>query len=212
MRAQSVTNRGLPPQLGVPQLKPAVTSGRRKGVQSSETRAQLLRGAIQILGEEGAAAVTARRLAEQVGLGRHIVHYYFGTIDEVFVAIMREEGARTQDALAEATRTGDALKILWDNAREAAPIIVELMQLGLRHPSIAREYKLYAERFREAMSQVLARYAQDKGLTLPASPAATALLLQSVAFSIAIEGRFDLNMGHAEAEAHLLGWLAGQMT
>lgn len=191
-------------------MNPPMSSGRRKGVESSETRAQLLRSAVQILGEEGAAAVTARRLAEQVGLGRHIVHYYFGTIDEVFVAIMREEGARTQAALAEATKTGDALEILWENSRTAAPVILELMQLGLRHPAIAREYKVYTERFREAMSQVLSAYAEERGLRLPASPAATAVLLQSVAFTAAIEGQFDLSMGHAEAEARLLAWLKGE--
>ena len=69
-------------------------SSLRKGVESSETRAKLLQSAVLIMREEGASAVTARRLAEQFGLGRHIVHYYFGTIDELFIAIMRDEGAR----------------------------------------------------------------------------------------------------------------------
>ena len=63
----------------------ALVTSRRKGAESSKTRAQLLLAAAQILCDAGARAVTARRLAEQVGLGRHIVHYYFGTIDELFV-------------------------------------------------------------------------------------------------------------------------------
>lgn len=182
-------------------------TSRRKGAQNSKTRAQLIEAAVQIMRDEGANAVTARRLAEQVGLRRHIVHYYFGTIEEVFVAVMRDEGARSAEALREAARTGDALKLLWENIGASAAIILELMKLAIRHPSLAREYKLYTERFREAMSGILETYARSKGLALPASSSATALLLQSVASTIAIEASLDLAKGHEEAEAALLGWL-----
>lgn len=186
-----------------------MATGRRKGAENSETRAQLLESAVQILRNEGADAVTARRLAEQVGLGRHIVHYYFGTIEELFVAVMRDEGARSEDMLREAAKTGDAFDLLWSSIRDSASIILELMKQAIRHPSIAREYKLYTERFRDAMAGILEIYAQSRGLTLPASPSATALLLQSVACSIAIEDSIGLTRGHAEAEAALLGWLKG---
>ena len=184
-----------------------VTTPRRKGAENSETRAQLIRSAIDILRDEGAAAVTARRLAEQVGLGRHIVHYYFGTIDEVFVAIMREEGARTEAALMEAAETGDAIDLLWSAGREAGTIILELTILALRHPSIAREYKIYTERYRNAMSGILENYARSRGLVLPTSPAAISLMLHSLTCTIAVEGALDLAMGHEDAEAALLGWL-----
>jgi AcrR family transcriptional regulator len=184
--------------------------GRRKGVESSETRAQLLDLAVQILRDEGADAVTARRLAEQVGLGRHIVHYYFGTIDELFVAVMREEGARSAEVLREAAKTGDAFDLLWGSILHSASIILELMKLAIRHPSIAREYKVYTERFRDAMADILKDYTQTRGLTLPTSPAATAFLLQSVASSLAVEASLGLEIGHADAERALLGWLKGQ--
>jgi AcrR family transcriptional regulator len=185
----------------------AVSTTRRKGVETSEIRAQLLQAAVQILRDEGASAVTTRRLAEQFGLGRHIVHYYFGTIDEVFVAVMREEGARSEEMLREAAKTGDALELLWDSILQSGPVILELMKLAIHHPSIAKEYKIYTERFRLAMSGILETYARLRGIALPASPAATALLLQSVASAIAIEASMGLAMGHEDAEAALLGWL-----
>lgn len=186
-----------------------VAIGRRKGAENSEIRAQLLQCAVQILRDEGASAVTARRLAEQVGLGRHIVHYYFGTIDELFVAVMREEGAHSEEMLREAAKTGDALDLLWNSIRDAASIILELMQLAIRHPLIAKEYKVYTERFRHAMSGILEIYASSRGVTLPGSPAATAMLLQSVACTIAIENSLDLSLGHDDAEQALLQWLKG---
>jgi AcrR family transcriptional regulator len=185
----------------------ALVTARRKGAESSKTRAQLLHAAAQILRDEGAGAVTARRLAEQVGLGRHIVHYYFGTIDELFVALMREEGQRTEDWLRQAAQTGDALSLLWENSWRSASIIQELTILALRHPSIGAEYKIYTERFRASISGILTIYAQDRGIVLPGSAAATAMMLQSVACTIAIELSLDITMGHQEAEAALLNWL-----
>ena len=182
-------------------------SSRRKGIESSETRAKLLQSAVQILRDEGAGAVTTRRLAEQFGLKRHIVHYYFGTIDELFVAVMREEGARTQDVLTQAAETGDVLDLLWTNMRESALVILELMRLAVRQPDIAKEYKLYTDRFRMAMAAVLDTYARSRGIALPATTAATALLLQSAATTIAVEASMGLALGHADAETALLGWL-----
>lgn len=187
----------------------AAAKGRRKGIESSETRAQLLACAVQILHDEGADAVTARRLADQVGLGRHIVHYYFGTIEELFVAVMREEGVRSENMLREAAKTGDAIDLLWANIRYSASIILELMKLALRHPTIASEYKTYTERFRAAMADILETYAAQRGIALPNSPEATALLLQSAATSIAVEASMGLQMGHDAAEQALLRWLKG---
>lgn len=184
-----------------------VSTSRRKGAESSTTRTQLIYAAVQIMQEEGADAVTARRLAGEVGLGRHIVHYYFGTIDEVFVAVMREEGARSEQSLAEAARTGDALQLLWERMQRSSSIILELTKLAIRHPSIAKEYKIYTERFRLAMSGILGIYARSQGISMPTSPAATALLLQSVSSTIAIEASLGIATGHEEAEAALLGWL-----
>lgn len=186
-----------------------MATSRRKGAESSEIRAQLLQAAVQILREEGASAVTARRLADQVGLGRHIVHYYFGTIDELFVAVMREEGARSESMLREAARTGDAFNLLWDSILQSGPVILELMKLAIRHPAIACEYKVYTERFRVAMSGILEIHARSRGISLPTSTASAALLLQAVASTIAIEASIGVSFGHKDAEAALLGWLKG---
>ncbi|MBV1687801.1 TetR/AcrR family transcriptional regulator [Novosphingobium sp. G106] len=180
---------------------------RRTGAESSRTRAELIQAAVHILRDEGASAVTARRLADKVGLQRHIVHYYFGTMEQVFVAVMREEGARSEQVLREAAKTGDALVLLWDNIRQSAAVILELMRLAIRHPSIAGEYKIYTERFRHAMAGILEIYARSHGIVLPTSPGATAVLLQALASLIAIEASLGLATGHDDAEAALLGWL-----
>ncbi len=58
--------------------------------------------------EEGYAAATSRRVAAQAGVKPALVHYYFGGMDDLFVAVL-QAGAETnlstqQEALAEDSR------------------------------------------------------------------------------------------------------------
>ena len=62
---------------------------RRIGAEDSKTRAQLLDAAERLLLEEGYAAVTSRRVAAKAGLKPQLVHYYFRTMDDLFVAVFR---------------------------------------------------------------------------------------------------------------------------
>ena len=71
---------------------------RRLGVESSETRAQLIKLAARLIRDEGCAAVTARRLAEDLGLKRQIVHYYFGTIEDLLIVVISAGRRRFIDA------------------------------------------------------------------------------------------------------------------
>ena len=64
-------------------------SSRRIGSADSKTRAQLLDAAERLLREEGYAAVTSRRVAAKAGLKPQLVHYYFRTMDDLFVEVFR---------------------------------------------------------------------------------------------------------------------------
>ena len=64
-------------------------SPRRIGAVDSKTRAQLLDAAELLLLEEGYAAVTSRRVAAKAGLKPQLVHYYFRTMDDLFVEVFR---------------------------------------------------------------------------------------------------------------------------
>ena len=79
-------------------------SPRRIGAEDSKTRAQLLDAAEQLLLEEGYAAVTSRRVAAKAGLKPQLVHYYFRTMDDLFLEVFRrraeENLARFERAVA----------------------------------------------------------------------------------------------------------------
>ena len=53
-----------------------------------EACSALLDAAERLLVEVGWAQVTTRRLAQEAGLNHGLVHYYFGSMEEVFIQVL----------------------------------------------------------------------------------------------------------------------------
>jgi TetR/AcrR family transcriptional regulator len=64
-----------------------VVSERRIGAPDAKNRGVLLDAAEQLMLEDGYAAVTSRRLAVRAGLKPQLVHYYFRTMDDLFLEV-----------------------------------------------------------------------------------------------------------------------------
>ena len=91
---------------------------RRLGAEDSSTRLALLDAARALLLEEGYAAVTSRKVAARAGLKPQLVHYYFRTMDDLFLAAFRR---RAEQALAHqqrALRSPQPLWSLWEVSRD----------------------------------------------------------------------------------------------
>src|SRR5271168_1737382 len=87
---------------------------RRIGAADSKTRARLLDAAEQLLLEEGYAAVTSRRIGVRAGLKPQLVHYYFRSMEDLFVEVFRR---RAEENLARAERAmaaSESLRTLWE--------------------------------------------------------------------------------------------------
>src|SRR5205823_13649069 len=65
------------------------TASLRIGCEDLKTRAKLLDADEKLLLEEGYAAVTSRRVAAKAGLKPQLVHYYFRTMDDLFIEVFR---------------------------------------------------------------------------------------------------------------------------
>jgi TetR/AcrR family transcriptional regulator len=59
----------------------------RQPPKESGVRDAILDATESIMVEEGYAAVTSRRVAERAGLKSKLVHYYFRTMEDLFVAV-----------------------------------------------------------------------------------------------------------------------------
>ena len=93
---------------------------RRLGTESSKTRAALLDATERLMLDEGYAAVSSRRVAAAAGLKPQLVHYYFRTMDDLFLAVFRRRAEAGLERQAELLASDQPLWGMWDMARGTA--------------------------------------------------------------------------------------------
>src|SRR6185437_12895267 len=89
------------------------SSGRRIGAPDAKNRGVLLDAAEQLMLEDGYAAVSSRRLAERAGLKPQLVHYYFRTMDDLFLEVFRRRAEQGLKAQAQALDSPKPMWTLW---------------------------------------------------------------------------------------------------
>ena len=178
-----------------------MAAARRNGSTDSETRTGLLDAAEQMMLDEGYAAVTSRRVADRAGVNSGLVYYYFGTMDELFLAVFRRRAEWMLERQAEALASDQPLWALWTVTHDQAntALNLEFLALGNHRKAIMTEVANYSRRFRrqqlDALSGVLEGYGLDPQEWPPAS---VILLLSSVSRFLLMEDSYGLDLGHAE--------------
>jgi len=183
---------------------------RRLGVENSETRALLVKAAARLVRDEGCSAVTARRLAEEVGLKRQIVHYYFGTIEDLLIAVIRSGVARIHERLQRALDSAEPdepLRVIWEMGSTVTATLFEFSALAIRREPIRIEIKRYMEQYREIQSRALQRHLQLRGIEPAVPPVVTAIVIDSIAHTLAVERAIGVTEGHAKVRAIVEEWL-----
>jgi AcrR family transcriptional regulator len=178
-----------------------MTSARRIGAPDAKNRGVLLDAAEQLMLEEGYAAVTSRRVAEKAALKPQLVHYYFRTMDDLFLAAFRRRAEEGLQAQAQALRSSQPLWALWRFSSDSAAtaITMEFVALANHRKALKAEIAYYAERFREeqqkALSTVLQRYGVDRA---DVPPLVWSVLMTSVSRVLVMEQALGMSSGHAE--------------
>jgi TetR/AcrR family transcriptional regulator len=177
-----------------------MTSDRRRGVENSAVRAALIEAAEQLLREQGYPAVTARNLGDKVNLKRQIVHYYFRSMDELYIAVIRRGADKMRPRLEAAFGSDEPLRTLWDinSDRAQATLSLELNALASRRPAVRAEVKRFAEEFRDLQTRVLVQHLEKRGITPDLRPIVAMVLLTSLSQVLTLESAIDIDRGHAE--------------
>jgi len=178
-----------------------MTSARRIGAPDAKNRGLLLDAAEQLMIEEGYAAVTSRRLASKAGLKPQLVHYYFRTMDELFLEVFRrraEEGLHVQ---AQALQSPQPLWALWKFGTDPAftRISMEFMALANHRKELRAEIAYYAERFRDEQRQAVTSALQRYGVSRQDMPPVVwTVLMTSLSRFLVLEQAVGISGGHAE--------------
>jgi len=178
-----------------------VASPRRIGAEDSQTRAALLDAAQQLMLDEGYAAVTSRRVAAQAGLKPQLVHYYFRTMDDLFLALFRRGAEWNVERQARALASSRPLHALWEFASEprGTTLMMEFAALANHRKAIRDEIAAYAERFRDSQTAALASALDAAGIgadDLP--PVALIVLMTGISQVLVMEGALGVSTGHRE--------------
>jgi AcrR family transcriptional regulator len=174
-------------------------SPRRIGAVDSKTRALLLDGAEALLLEEGYAAVTSRRVAAKAGLKPQLVHYYFRSMDDLFLEVFRRRADENVARIERAIASDGSLRALWQlNADpRGARFNIEFVALANHRKAIRTEIARYAERFRAAQLEAVTAALCDLGVTDDELPPIVALLMMTgLTQVLALEGALGVTAGH----------------
>lgn len=178
---------------------PTAPSTRRIGSQDSKTRAQLLDAAEALLLEEGYASVTSRRVAAKAGLKPQLVHYYFRTMDDLFLEVFRRRAEANLTRLERAIDADGSLRSLWRlNAdSRGAAFMTEFVALANHRKTIRAEIARFAERFRATQVEALRTALTERGVAEDDFPPVVALLLMTgLTQVLSLEDALGVTAGH----------------
>jgi AcrR family transcriptional regulator len=177
---------------------------RRTGSEDSKTRALLVDVTERLMLRDGYAVVTSRRVAIEAGVTAPLVHYYFPTLDDLFVAVLRRRAEQQIERHARLLAADEPLRALWTfhTDRLAARFVTEFIGLANHRKSIRGELAAYAERFRAVELAALDAAVAGGRLDLGGMPPAGVLVLLSTASrGLVNEESIGMSTGHNEVHA-----------
>lgn len=181
-----------------------MTAPRRTGTENSKTRHVLLDVAERLMLEEGYASVGVRRVAREAEVAPALVLYYFRTLDDLFLAMLRRRGDRELERVVGLLDGPEPLRALWRIASHPGnALTTEFAALANHRKAIRAELAGFADRYREAQLAVLTRRLTDTGTELPpeVSPAVLLMLTNALGRIIMMENTMGLTTRHAEVLA-----------
>jgi AcrR family transcriptional regulator len=177
------------------------SGARRIGAPDAKNRGLLLDAAEQLMLEEGYAAVTSRRLAHKAGLKPQLVHYYFRTMEELFLEVFRRRAEEGLEVQARALQSSQPLWALWRFGTDPAftRISMEFMALANHRKELRAEIAHYAERFRDEQRQAVTAALQRYGVSSEDMPPVVwTVLMTSLSRFLVLEQSVGISGGHAE--------------
>ena len=177
--------------------------------ERSAAEEALLDAAERVLVDAGYAGITTRRLAKEAGINHGLVHYYFGSVENLLVQTLerftKRLVARQRELYAadmpflEKWRTAMRYLVSDDVAYEK--IWLELQALAWNDPELrARLARVNAE-WRAVLTEALERARGEYGIEVPLE--ALVALVMTFNLGIMVERLGGIETGHRE----LLDWI-----
>ena len=185
----------------------------RRQAPRNATADALLDAAERLLIEVGHGGLSTRRLAEEAGVNQGLVHYYFGSMDEVFVQALERFTerliARQREMYAAEIPFIEKWRAAWRFQEEDlragySKIWMELQALSWSHPELRPRVARVNAEWRGVLREAFERAAEEYGLDQEEFPVdVLAAITMTFGQGYAIERLEGIDEGHEE----LLDWI-----
>ncbi|HEY1738303.1 MAG TPA: helix-turn-helix domain-containing protein, partial [Acidimicrobiia bacterium] len=157
-----------------------------------------------IMLSEGYAAVSTRRVAARAGTDKALVHYYYGTMDDLFIALFRRNAERGPERLSEALASPQPLWALWDVLQDqsSTALMTELIALANHRKAVKKVMVENSRKFRRTQLDHLAGVLAGYGIDAEEWPAAAVVVAMSaISRYLRTDEAFGIAIGHDETIA-----------
>lgn len=188
--------------------------------QRQQVTARLMDAAERLLYDVGYAGVTTRAVAEEADVKHGLVHYYFGSMDELLTQTLE----RFVDQLAEALEAlyedpGLSFADKWrlgsqfwvdEPALHFPKILLELLAMGWNMRSLQPRLTQVHARFRAIFERHFGQALRDYGLDETEFPLKVIVAaVTSFQLGLIVEGLSDVHEGHQELLDWIQRWIDG---
>ncbi len=169
----------------------------------------LLDAAERVLVEAGYAAITTRRLAEEAGVNHGLVHYYFGSVENLLVRVL-ERFTEQQIARQRAMYASDmpflekwrtAMRYLMSEDFAYEKVWLELHALAWNRPDLRERLARVNGEWRAVLTEAFEQPHRELGIEMPLD--ALVSLVMTFNIGIIVERLGGIEAGHME----LLDWI-----
>jgi AcrR family transcriptional regulator len=177
----------------------------------------LLDAAERLLVEVGYAGVTTRRLAEEAGVNNGLVHYYFGSIENLLVLVLerfterliaRQRAMYADPDVPFIEKWRTAMRYLLSEDVAYEKVWLELQALAWNRPELRGRVDGVNAEWREVLTEAFAEPRKRYGIEMPLE----ALVSLVITFNegIMLERLSGVEEGHRELLDWIDGWMAAK--
>jgi AcrR family transcriptional regulator len=191
-----------------------LTEPGRKTAARSAAEEALLDAAERLLVDVGHGGVTTRRLAEEAGVNNGLVHYYFGSNENLLVRTLERFTerliARQRELYAadmpfvEKWRT--AMRYLVSDDVTYEKVWLELQALAWNNPDLRGRLARVNDEWRAALTAAFEQPRRELGISMPLE--ALVSLVMTFNIGIIVERLGGVEAGHRELLDWIDGWLS----
>jgi AcrR family transcriptional regulator len=175
---------------------------RATGPRAAAKRELLLDAAEKVMIEIGYAGVTSRSVAAEAQVPAPLVHYYFATLDDLFIALLQRGVERSTEQFIEALSGPEPLRAVWElNLRpKGTSLTTELVALSRHRPAVQSALAEISGDFQERQIEALAEVFDRTGVDADTFPPELAVLaIGGLARVIVRERAMGVTTGHEVA-------------